>query len=100
MIYFYIVTRKKLTANITMMAAVSYNKKKVTVMIVGHSLFTPIHIQVNQQREKILFLNTRLHATANQKSFHIMILSVIKILSSSDIICVSLLSESWRYPTG
>ena len=36
------------------MAAVSHNKKAVTAVMVGHSLFTPIHIQVNQQREKVI----------------------------------------------
>ena len=42
------------STNITMMAVVSHNKKAVTAVIVGHSIFTPFHIQVNQQREKII----------------------------------------------
>ena len=39
-----------------MKATDSHNKKKtVTAVIVGHSIFTPIHIQVNQQSEKDSF---------------------------------------------
>ena len=40
------------STNITMMAAAFPTKKTVTAVIVSHSLFTPIHIQVNQQRKK------------------------------------------------
>ena len=40
-----------------MMAAASHNKKAFTAVIAGHSLSTLIHIQVNQQREKILFMS-------------------------------------------
>ena len=42
------------STNITMMAAVSHNKKKALKAVrFGYSPFTPIHIQVNQQREKM-----------------------------------------------
>ena len=43
------------STNVTMMTVFSLNKKAVMAVIVDHSLFTPIHIQINQNRKKCSF---------------------------------------------